>query len=91
MIKPKVAFLEGRLFPINQSFLKTSQIPLIDWIKAALPKSHFCFDHVNRLSVDFVLLTKSPIVSEIDNSASARYVSVRTWFDSCSSRMKQNT
>jgi len=39
MIKTKAAFLEGRLF---SSLLK---------IKVGPPKSHFCFDHVNRLSV----------------------------------------
>jgi len=32
MIKTKVAFLEGRLFPANQDFLKTFQIALIGWI-----------------------------------------------------------
>jgi len=51
MIKTKVAFLEGRLFLANQGFLKTLQIVLIGWIKAGHPKSHFCFDHVNRLMI----------------------------------------
>jgi len=51
MIKAKVAFLESRLFSANQSFLKTFQIALIGWIKANPPKSHFCFDHVIKLTV----------------------------------------
>jgi len=33
----------------NQSNLKSIQKALIDWKKPALQKSHFCFDHVNRL------------------------------------------
>jgi len=35
-------------YSANQSFLKTFQIALIGWIEAGSPKSHFCFDHVNR-------------------------------------------
>jgi len=35
----KSDFLEGRLFPTNQGFLKTFQIILIGWIKAGLPQS----------------------------------------------------
>jgi len=38
MIKTKVAFLEGRLFPAYQGFLKTFQIALIGW-KAGPPKN----------------------------------------------------
>jgi len=53
MIKTKAAFLEGRLFPANQGFLKTFFIALIGWLKAGPPKSHFCFDHVNRLFVSW--------------------------------------
>jgi len=47
MIKTKVAFLEGQLFS-NQSelFEYFLIIVLIGWIKPALHKSHFCFDHV---------------------------------------------
>jgi len=40
MIKAKVGFLEGRLFPVNQGFLKqTFQIALIGWIKPLLVRS----------------------------------------------------
>jgi len=49
MIKAKVAFLEGRLFFSQSEPFETFQIALIGWIKAGSPKSHFCFDHVNRL------------------------------------------
>jgi len=49
MIKTKLAFLVGQLFPINQNSSNTFKIALIHWIKPALHKSHFCFDHVNRL------------------------------------------
>jgi len=45
MIKTKVAFLEGRFYPANQSNLKSFQKALISWKKAGLPKSHFCLDH----------------------------------------------
>jgi len=38
MIKTKVAFLEGRLFPANQGFLKPFKIALIGWKKAGPPK-----------------------------------------------------
>jgi len=48
-----VAFLDGRLFSANHGFLKTFQIVLIGWIKAGPPKSHFCFDLVNRLIMQF--------------------------------------
>jgi len=42
--------MEGRLLSANQSNLGFSKIS--DWLKkAALQKSHFCFDHVNRLFV----------------------------------------
>jgi len=50
MIK-KVAFLEGRLFSANQRFLNTFQIALIGWIKSGPAKSHFYFDHANRLKI----------------------------------------
>jgi len=44
MIKTKVAFLEGRLFPANQGFLKTFKIAVIGWmIKAGPPKKPFLF------------------------------------------------
>jgi len=44
MIKTKVAFVEGRLLRSqSDQFKKYSKIS--DWLK----KSHFCFNHVNRL------------------------------------------
>jgi len=53
MIKAKVAFLESRLFSSHSGLFETFQIALIGWIKAGPPKSHFCFDHVNRLKKPF--------------------------------------
>jgi len=51
MIKLKVVFLEGRLFS-SQSELFKYFFNYSDWLeKPALQKSHFCFDHANRLSV----------------------------------------
>jgi len=54
MIKTKVAFLKDRLLPSqseqSEEFFKKL------WLagkKQALQKSHFCFDHVNRLQIDF--------------------------------------
>jgi len=35
----------------NQSNLKSIQKALIGWKKAGPPKSHFCFDRVNRLNI----------------------------------------
>jgi len=51
MIKTKVAFLKGRLLSSHsEQSEKFSKSP--DWRKKlALQKSHFCFDHVNRLKV----------------------------------------
>jgi len=59
MIKTKVAFLEDRLlssqseqsekFSKSPDNLKSFQKALIGWKKAGPPKSHFCFDHINRL------------------------------------------
>jgi len=54
MIKTKVAFLEGRPYPTQQKNLKSFQKVLIGWKKPALQKSHFCFDHVNRLIMSLV-------------------------------------
>jgi len=51
MIKTKVAFLEGRLLS-SQSEQSKKFLKSPDWLKkAGPPKSHFCFDHVNRLIV----------------------------------------
>jgi len=51
MFKTKVTFLDGRLLSIqSEQFKKYSKSS--DWKKAGPPKSHFCFDHVNRLYVD---------------------------------------
>jgi len=52
MIKIKVAFLGGRLLSSqSKQSEKFSKSP--DWLekKLALQKSHFCFDHVNRLFI----------------------------------------
>jgi len=43
MIKTKVAMLEGRLYPANQSKLKSIQKALIDWKKAGPPKKPLLF------------------------------------------------
>jgi len=43
MIKTKVAFLEGRFYPVNQSSLKSFQKALIVWKKADLPKKPLLF------------------------------------------------
>jgi len=50
MIKTKVAFLEGRLL-LSQSEHSEMFSKSPDWLerKSALQKSHFYFDHVNRL------------------------------------------
>jgi len=41
----EVAFLEGRLFPVNQSSLKCFQTALINWKKPAFRKRQFAFGH----------------------------------------------
>jgi len=50
MIKTKVAFLEGRLLSSqseqSEKFSKSSDC----LEKAGPPKSHSCFDHVNKLN-----------------------------------------
>jgi len=50
IIKTKVAFLEGRLLS-SQSELSEKFSKSPDWLekKTALQKSHFCFDHINRI------------------------------------------
>jgi len=53
MIKIKVAFWRAGFYPANQSNLKSFQKALIGWKTPALQKSHFCFDHVNRLLISF--------------------------------------
>jgi len=51
MIKTKVAFLKGRLFS-SQSDIFDNFLNCSNWLdKAGPPKSHFCFDHENRLNV----------------------------------------
>jgi len=47
----KVAFCRAGFYPANQSNLNSIQKALIGWKKAGPPKSHCCFDHVNRLIV----------------------------------------
>jgi len=49
MIKTKVAFLKGRLLSSQTEQFKNIVKDLISWKKAALQKSHYCFDRVNRL------------------------------------------
>jgi len=50
MIKTKVAFLEGRLlFSQSEQSEKFSKSSNWHGKKPALQKSHFCFNHVNRL------------------------------------------
>jgi len=51
MIKIKVAFLEGRLLSSQSKQFKSIQKAMIGWKKPALQKSHFYFDHVNKLIV----------------------------------------
>jgi len=41
---------KSSFFPPNQNFFNTFSIALIGWIKAGLPKSHFCF-LCNRLNM----------------------------------------
>jgi len=50
MIKTKAAFLESRLLS-SQSEQSKKFSKILDWLEKspALQKSHFCFDHVNRL------------------------------------------
>jgi len=43
MIKTKVAFLESRFYPANQSNLKSIQKSLIGWKKAGLLKKPLLF------------------------------------------------
>jgi len=52
MIKTKVAFLEGWLLSGQSEQLK-KYLKSSDWVEKSRPskKSHFCFDHVNRLIV----------------------------------------
>jgi len=44
-------FWRAGFYPANQSNLKSFQKALIGWKKPALQKSHFCFDHANRLNM----------------------------------------
>jgi len=55
MIKTKAAFLEGRLFSSQSDLLRKLLIALIGWIKGGPQKSHFCFDHVNRLMITSIV------------------------------------
>jgi len=47
----KWSFWRASFYPAYQSNLKSIQKPLIGWKKAGPPKSHFCFNHVNRLNM----------------------------------------
>jgi len=51
VIKTKVVFLKGRLLSSQSEQFKKYSKSLIGWKKSAPQKSHFCFDHVNKLSV----------------------------------------
>jgi len=44
-------------YSANQSNLKSFQKALIGWKKAGPPKSHFCFNHVNRLLLTALIAT----------------------------------
>jgi len=55
MIKTKMAFLVGRLLSIQSEQFKSIQKALIGWKKPAIQKSHFCFDHENRLNITVFL------------------------------------
>jgi len=50
MIKTKVAFLKGRLLS-SQSEQFKNYSKSSDWLEKS-QKSHFCFDHVNRLNIN---------------------------------------
>jgi len=56
MIKTKVAVLEDRLFS-SQSELFEYFLNFSDWLDKSrfFKKSHFCFDHVNRLYIAFAV------------------------------------
>jgi len=55
-MKTKCLFWRAGFYSANQSNLKSFQKALIGWKKAALQRSHFCFDRVNRLTVPFNIL-----------------------------------
>jgi len=59
-------FWKAGFFPTNQGFFKTYQITLIGWLKAGPSKSHFCFDHVNRLNMLFLKVIFHKRVSIIE-------------------------
>jgi len=53
MIKTKVAFLEGRILTSqSEQFKKYSKSS--DWME----KSHFSFDHVNRLTIHLICFSR---------------------------------
>jgi len=79
MSKTKVAFLENRFlegrFLSSQSEQSNSfQKALIGWKKTALQKSHFCFDHINRLMLRSILLTRIISVTKLSKRAIVYYV-----------------
>jgi len=53
MIKTKVAYLESRLLSSQSEQFKMYSISS-DWLEKSrlFEKSHFCFDHVNRLIME---------------------------------------
>jgi len=48
----KWIFWRAGFYPANQNNLKSFQKALMSWKKAGPSKSHFCFNHVNRLNVN---------------------------------------
>jgi len=66
MIKTKMAFLEGRLLSSQSEQLKKHS-KSSDWLekRPALQKSHFCFDHVNRLIVTLVIRIFGTLIANV--------------------------
>jgi len=80
MSKTKVAFLEGRFLSSQLENLKSIKKP---W-EAGPQKSHFCFDHVNRLLMPFLNLGPSSlpdVMAQPDVRHSNRTNSVLAWYD----------
>jgi len=63
MIKIKAAFLEGRLLS-SQSEQYDKFLKSPNWLeKAGPPKSHICFDHVNRLIIEHGLAQYNDVLA----------------------------
>jgi len=90
MIKTKVAFLESRLFS-SQSELFEYFLNCSDWLDKSRPckKSHFCFDHVNRLLMLFPTLGSSNlpvVVAQLDK----KHANIKAFVLECYDRHKAN-